>query len=139
MTDHEPIQWIYKCGSGWKRCNDGFCERYNQLNEEGNNPAEYMSLEWEDVTGKKWNPNAIRQRFHQLTVTKDNGHGGFGLSKRRKISQTSMWEEVESRLSKIVNFIERNYEQSSVPANGRRAEMLGSIRLIKTYINGLEG
>jgi hypothetical protein len=24
------IEWIYKCGTGWEYCKDGFCERYTE-------------------------------------------------------------------------------------------------------------
>jgi len=72
MKTEDKIVWIYKCGTDWKYCKDGFCGRYNQLKEDHEHPAVEISKEWFEVTGREWKTDAIRKRFEKLIVTKSH-------------------------------------------------------------------
>lgn len=131
------IEWIYKCGTGWEYCKDGFCGRYNQLKEDGKHPAVEIAREWRETTGKEWKPEAIRTQFKKLTVTKshDNEPCEADVKRKRRIDQEKMWLAVEKRLVETIKYIERNFEPPVKTSNGTKVEILGNLKLLKMYFD----
>jgi len=138
MKTEDKIVWIYKCGSDWKYCKDGFCGRYNQLKEDHEHPAVGISKEWFEVTGREWKPDTIREQFRKLTVTKSDGcdvsaNKEQELKQKKKIKQDVMWKKVDSKLNEILEYIANNYESPTKSSNGTTASIISTLDLIKTY------
>jgi len=131
------IEWVYKCGSEWKYCKDGLCERYNQLKEIHKNPAIEMSKEWLEITGKEWKAKQITTTFIRLLRTNVRNCEPCEevVKKKRKMDQELMWLSVERRLVETLKFIERNFDPPVKTSNGTKTEILGNLKLIKMYFD----